>query len=505
MNRPLPPPETPNAPESDRTAQAGQPGQPARPTGAAARPDPSPERSRRFVRVVLGTGFLLNLAIRVSRPSIAWCIGGIAVIVASWLAVRPAAASGRWLFVGALVCVAPVAARSSAWLVSVDLVVAGVLTMVGIVGRAGGRPWLTLRDLFRSLGHSVDHVISGGGRVGRMVRFAMPTGLGRRLRLIGIAAPIVLVVAALLLSADALFASFIHVPLNLGALFSHTVVTVLASLALAFIAVMGDWSGEMPDRPARRALRTAELLATLWGVAFVLGAYALSQLAAAIGGRAYVERRVGLTYKAYARGGFFQLLAVAAIVLVLMAVTRRLRRDGDASHQRSLLLLGWGVGALVLVVVVVSVTRIQLYNDELGFTMLRLYSMTFAAWLGLVVLIAMAALARPNATWVLSTVGVTAMVGLLAMNAINPEVIVVRHNLTQLPPEQRDLHRSYMLKLSDDAVPEILRLASENGRTDLIEELCNRPRSTGIAWTRNLASLQADDALIRYCGPPTRV
>jgi Domain of unknown function (DUF4173) len=492
MNRPLPPPEAPQSTEE-------LPWSAPRPE----LPEPSAERSRRFVGVVLAAGFVVNLAIRVSQPSIGWCLGGIAVVAVAWLAVRRAE-SGRWLFVAALICVAPVAIRSSAWLVSVDLVVAGVLTVVGVVARADGRPWLTLQRLLRSLGHSADHVFAGRSRVGRMVRVAMPTGLGRRLRVIGVAAPIVLIVGALLLSADALFASFLRVPFNVGSLFSHTIVTVLVAMALAFIGAMGDWSGEMPDRSARRPVRGAEMVATLWGVALVLGAYALTQLAAAIGGRAYVERRVGLTYKSYARGGFFQLLTVATIVLVIMAIARRLRRDGDTSHHRSLLILGWIVGALVLVVVAVSVTRIQIYNDELGFTMLRIYSMTFAVWLGLVVVVAMAALARPKATWVLSTIGVTAMVGLLAMNAVNPEVIVVRHNLTQLPPEQRDLHREYMLKLSDDAVPDMLRIASDRGRVDLVVDVCNRPRPTESLMSWNLASARADEALSLYCDGSTR-
>jgi hypothetical protein len=492
MNRPLPPPEAPQSTEE-------LPWSAPRPEI----PEPSAERSRRFVSVVLAAGFVVNLAVRISHPSIGWCLGGIAVVAAAWLAVRRTG-SGRWLFVAALICVAPVAIRSSAWLVSVDLVVAGVLTVVGVVAQADGRPWLTLQRLLRSLGHSADQVFAGRSRVGRMVRVAMPTGLGRRLRVIGVAAPIVLIVGALLLSADALFASFLRVPFNVGSLFSHTVVTVLVAMALAFVGAMGDWSGEMPDRSARRPVRGAEMVATLWGVALVLGAYALTRLAAVIGGRAYVERRVGLTYKSYARGGFFQLLAVATIVLVIMAIARRLRRDGDTSHHRSLLILGWIVGALVLVVVAVSVTRIQIYNDELGFTMLRIYSMTFAVWLGLVVVVAMAALARPKATWVLSTVGVTAMVGLLAMNAVNPEVVVVRHNLTQLPPEQRDLHRSYMLKLSDDAVPDMLRIASDRGRADLVGDLCNRPRPTESLMSWNLASARADEALSLYCDGSTR-
>jgi Domain of unknown function (DUF4173) len=498
MNRPLPPPEAPPSPDAPPVPESA----PLRAPGPDL-PDPSAERSRRFVRVVLATGFVVNVAIRSSRPSLAWCLGGAAVIAAAWLAVRRTG-SGRWLFVAALACVVPVTLRSSAWLVSVDLAVAAVLTLIGVVARAGGRPWLTLGGLLRGIGHSVDHVFVGGGRVGRMVRLAMPSGLGRRLRLIGVAAPIVLVVAALLLSADALFASFIYVPFNVGSLFSHTVVTMLASLVLAFLGAMGDWSGEMPDRPARRSVRAAEMVATLWGVAFVLGAYAVTQLVAAIAGRQYVERRVGLTYKAYARGGFFQLLAVAAIVLVLMAIARRLRGNGDVAKRRSLLILGWAVGALVLVVVAVSVARIQLYNDELGFTMLRLYSMTFAVWLGLVVVVAMMALARPKATWVLSTVGATAIVGLLGMNVVNPEVIVVRHNLTQLPPDQRDLHREYMLKLSDDSVPDMLRLAKESGRVDLVVELCNRPRPATSPRSWNLASARADDALRRYCDGFTR-
>jgi hypothetical protein len=343
------------------------------------------------------------------------------------------------------------------------------------------------------------HVGSGDARLGATTVAAMPRGVGRHLRVAAAAAPVVLLIGLLLMSADALFASFFHIPINAGGAFSHVVLTVVCALALTVVAAMSGWSGEVAARPTATATRPLETVATLWGVAILLGAFAITQLVAAIGGRSFVERRVNLTYKQYARQGFFQLLAVAAIVLILLAVTRRFLAVDNGPHHRSLLVLGCVVGTLVLVVVMVSIMRIRLYND-LGLTMLRLYSTVFAAWLGFVVLVALGSLRRPHATWVLTTIVASAVFGVLAMNIANPEALVVRYNLTRTTTPDREMHSEYMLRLSDDATPELVRLAADGARPEIIDELCRRTRRHDrslLEW--NHSSSAADDALAATC------
>ena len=55
----------------------------------------------------------------------------------------------------------------------------------------------------------------------------------------------------------------------------------------------------------------------------LFAAFVVLQLAALFGGDEHVLRTAGLTYAEYAREGFAQLMAVAALTLAMIALARR--------------------------------------------------------------------------------------------------------------------------------------------------------------------------------------
>ena len=111
----------------------------------------------------------------------------------------------------------------------------------------------------------------------------------------------------------------------------------------------------------------------------LLAVFATAQLVAAARGAAYVQARTGLTYAAYARRGFFQLLAVGALTFVVLASLRPVLAAAAARARRVLRGLGVAVAALTEVLVAVAVRRLALYEHAFGLTMLRRYS-TWRTW-----------------------------------------------------------------------------------------------------------------------------
>jgi hypothetical protein len=216
-------------------------------------------------------------------------------------------------------------------------------------------------------------------------------------------------------------------------------------------------------------------------------------------------RTAGLTYAEYARSGFFQLVAVAAITFVVLAGLRAVAVDGTAT-SRSFVVLAEIAVVLTLMVVLVAVRRLGLYQRAYGLTMLRLY-VTVAAWcIGAVFLLLAAALAgaAPQRRWLAAGVAITGLTALFALNAANPEAIVARYNLNRAVQGHR-FDPVYLADLSPDAVPTLVAGAGRLGPEDraalslaLTRTQCRSSSPTGWAGM-NLDRHRAERAQAASC------
>ena len=145
-------------------------------------------------------------------------------------------------------------------------------------------------------------------------------------RAMAMTAPAVAILVILLASADAVFASFLVVPADPIGLGRHGfVIGVGSAVAVGAIALMiSDRSTESPPTRRLGSIEAGSILATF---AVVEAGFAASQAAAIVGGADYVRSSTGLTYAEYARSGFFQLLAAAALALAVLWIVDHLTRQ----------------------------------------------------------------------------------------------------------------------------------------------------------------------------------
>ena len=151
--------------------------------------------------------------------------------------------------------------------------------------------------------------------------------------------------------------------------------------------------------------------------------------------------------------------------------------------------------------VVVSMLRLHMYADAFGLTMLRLYTTVFAGWVGLVLALAAIALWWPSGReWLAPTVVALALLGVFAMNVVNPEALVARQNLARAEVSGR-LDAEYLRGLSTDAVAVVLAHAPSPGvdATGLVHGWCqDSPGSpAGLSW--NWSRHRADHLLDEAC------
>ena len=349
--------------------------------------------------------------------------------------------------------------RASPWVVLPCFLASfGCSVLAASFVRGGRIADLTVPRLALRAAHALVHAVLAPGYL--MEAIPRPAGVGDRwapiVRGLLIASPLALVLGLLLASADAVFASFFRLP-DLGSALTHGILAVLGALLCAALLRIASAAPVPAVGGPPRILGATEALTVLAAMVTLYAAFGVSQVITLAGGARHVLETRGLTYAEYARSGFFQLLAVATITLVVLLSLRTVVDVGNERARRRLVLLGEIAVVLTIVIVVVAIRRLALYDDAFGLTMLRLASSVFAWWLG-AVFIAVGMYLCGRLSSVLPAAMAIAAVTLLGWAAANPESYVVRHNLSR-GGERLDL--AYLAGLSEDAVTPLIERAPD--------------------------------------------
>jgi hypothetical protein len=456
----------------------------------------------------LVVGVLFDLAVRSGVAGLAGALVFLGASVALLTSGRVRQAEAR-----AVVALAPVFGlwlmlRTSPWLLPFDFMAACTLLAVGAtIGRRG-----SILDLppARIVGHCLAVVAHGVLGIG-FLRPVLQLGRDRTSRWLAVGrgllvgAPIVLLLWALLVNADAVFASFFNFDVDVGEGLLHIVLVVFGAWAL--LGAIRLASVESPTELAYRRLHLGATEATVVAssVVVLFTLFAGSQVLAATGGADHVLRTEGLTYAEYARSGFFQLLWAAGLTVAGLLGLRALTSECDERAARRLTRLSLAIVGLTLVIVGVAIRRMMLYENAYGLTMLRLYVVVFAAWLGLALLLVGGLLAsvRRDRAWFPGVASLSLLGVLLVLNVVNPEAVVARHNLRRSPTEA-PVDETYLADLSDDAVPTIVDLLprlDDSTRARVIAAVgCTGNASGDRGWAAmNLARGNADHARAKLC------
>ena len=466
--------------------------------------EPAVERARDH-RVLSAAGtaaIVFDLAVRSGPVSLSGAL--LAVVLAVGLAAGGRFANPQARAVLALVPVIGVflALRAAPWLVTFNMLTVAVLLLVAAAyAHSGDLLDLRARAVTVRFGQTLVHHVSApaflaaawpvhrGGRVAPVVRGLL------------LATPAVFVLGALLSSADAVFASFLS--FDLGAWPEHAVLLVVGAWGAG--GLLATAAAEPPRATDVRAPRlgTVEATVVLGSLVALYAVFAVAQLVAlSEGGRRVIET-AGLTYADYARSGFFQLLGVAALTLLVLAVLRACA-GGDSRRLASLAVTAI---ALTLLIVVVALRRLHLYEQAFGLTVSRLLAIVFAVWVGgvFVLLAASWAGVGRGRSWVPASSSALALALLLVLNLADAEAVLVRRNVAHAQ-RTGQFDAGYLYELSDDAVPALAdalpRLPPE-ARAAARDAICDPWRivlaGDGLAgWNRSVR--RADNVRRDVCG-----
>jgi hypothetical protein len=399
------------------------------------------------------------------------------VAAGAWLARRhalPVTADGPWLGLTALLLAAAVLRRDARLLQVLDVVaLIGVLSLATLAMRG-------VQVRLRQVGDYVAAVVRtwiesyvGGLRLvlGDVAWRELPLH-GRLAPVRGlalgavIAAPVLLLFVGLFASADQVFERAVDSVMRVNVLADmapHVIRTgIVGALAAGYLRelVLGGerraWPFPALARPgallATPAERATPVATAVWLVNALFAAFVLVQLRYLFGGAARIEEIAGLTYAEYARRGFFELCWVSGLMLPLLLGAERAVRGAPAAGLRRVLIGARVSLGLLAVIMTSALERMRLYVGAYGLTEDRLYATAGMVFLAvLFAWLAWTALrGRPERFAFGATVqGLAVLAGL---HVLNPDAVIVRHNLAR-PGAERPFDVRYAASLSADAAP----------------------------------------------------
>ncbi|MFJ3925108.1 DUF4153 domain-containing protein [Streptomyces sp. NPDC090022] len=389
-------------------------------------------------------------------------IAVVPAIVAAYVAARAAGRTARpWTLVWALGCLALLAVpalRDSAWPATLALLAAVGL---GALALYGSRTWpgvlLSPLGFFDAMPTGVAWAWAGlAARSGGSRERWWPL-----VKAGGVAVVLLVLFGALFASADAAFADLLgglipEVSVADGPFrFLLFMVGLLAALAAARAAaapLRWDRIEVAPGTPRSRV----EWALPLVLLSLLFAGFNAVQLTVLFGGYSEVLDRTGLSYAAYARQGFWQLLWATLLTLAVIALALRWApRSGPADRRLVRGVLG-SLCLLTLVVVASALRRMDFYVDAYGLTRLRVSVAAMELWLGLVIVLIMAA-GVFGARGLPRAVVASAGAAVLAFGLLSPDGMVAERNVARF---ERDgtIDLAYFQTLSADAVPALDRL-----------------------------------------------
>ncbi len=290
------------------------------------------------------------------------------------------------------------------------------------------------------------------------------------------AALILLIVLPLLLSADEAFAQILsHLFgtidwLNLmGRIFAGISIFLLAS-GLFWRLGVKPCPKPQPAAPKNpRALSGAVVLIPLCALAVVLISFCAVQFLYLFSGNV----PDGLTYSAYARAGFWQLLAATVIVMLFILLIQKFTTLKTAALRNARRILIAILLVCTIVLLISSFLRMVLYEQNFGFSELRLFTQFFMAALLILLIVSILRL------WVAKiNLKKCALFGFLACYTVlafwNVDGFIAKQNI-QNQGQSADV--SYLTHLSVDALPYYIDLLDPSDYDTAVES------SEGIHYT----------------------
>lgn len=461
-------------------------------------PAPATPPSAAMVIATAVAGVASAGAIPSGRPGLGWLVVALvavaAALAADWRG-RRITPAGAWWTVVTIALAAVGTVRAADWLAAVCVLAAFGTATLAVVGRSGRGVWAAAATVALAACRALpwfSRAATDRADLRRLVRIGVA---------LMVAALMLLVFGSLFAEADPVFGKLVE---GLSPTLDEDVVRWAVLFALGAAAMGGICflarSAPRPPAPAARArLPGLEWTIPVGLLVALFAAFLAVTVTTMFGGDAYVQATAGVTYAEYARGGFWQLLTVTVLALLVIITAARFAPVDTPVQRRCKRGLLVALTLLTLLVVASATHRMLLYQQAYGHTVLRLLVLTFELWLGLAFVLVTASVLRLRDRVPMRAMVGTGVAALLALAVLDPERMIAEQNVERFTATGA-IDAYYLSTLSADALgpldglPELHRTCIE--RSILL-------RTSGDDWrSANLTRAAASDRPVPGCADP---
>lgn len=283
-----------------------------------------------------------------------------------------------------------------------------------------------------------------------------------------LALPILIISAVLFSQADLVFAQFvqsfvnIHLPERTAqylVLLLFAFVAALSWLAYIFFPKPETKSAQEQSPLTNQPDRSIQMMVFLGLIAALFLVFIVFQITYLFGGETNITQ-AGFTYAEYARRGFWELLAVAILSLVVLFAAEK-HAGIETKRNANFLIPALFLIVEVGVIMVSAFKRLSLYIEAYGLTTLRFYVAGFIILLGLLfIILAIKFIYAKREQFFAFGILLSVIAFLMALNLVNPDAFIAKANLERYHQTGK-LDVLYLAGLSADAEPWKLALSKQ--------------------------------------------
>ena len=332
------------------------------------------------------------------------------------------------------------------------------------------------------------------------------------------AVPVLFIFLILFSSADLIFQKYVSDLININIepeTVFRSILVLIATLvyigAYSYIFREAKNQNESPQNNKTSSFSHIESSILLGSVNVLFFVFILVQFAYLFGGEGNISAQ-GFTYAEYARRGFFELIAVSIIsLLLLLAIEKYIIKENE-NHARGFKILSTALVIQVILIMVSAFTRLTLYEEAYGFTILRFYSHAFIILLAAVYCLLLYKIYKDKRENAFAFRGFILVASFLViMNFFNPEAFIARRNIERFT-DTGNLDIFYLSRLSDDALPDMvkaLEISNDDLKKSFARELYWRAQNSQSLYfskwqSLNISRMRAEkilDSKIRELEP----
>lgn len=279
---------------------------------------------------------------------------------------------------------------------------------------------------------------------------------------LGVSIPVLLIVVPLLMSSDVAFSGLVE---NLFGNFFSSLFKIIVGIALGLFLISycftlkKDSENDIVTYNFKGIYNTPIItfIAVLSCCYFL---YLFSQLAyffSAFGG--FLPEGYEFTVAEYARKGFFEMAVIAAINLVIILGVFALSTKKNGKLCLPLKLLCGFISLFTLLIIATAISKMVLYINSFGMTILRLGTSAFMVFLA-VVFIAVLFKIFISRIKLLKTILISASAVLILLGTLNINGVVAKYNYqAYITGALNTIDIETLYELGDEGIPYIVKLA----------------------------------------------